>query len=392
MRSRISMNELPPRGFPPKAHPVCAVPRRFGPSALRSPRWRYNNEGAGQSSAITGYEEVRPILVALAQRAGTLRGARTQTEFSDLIVLRRDELLGPTRIHIRLYRSDPAPTDLQTLSDDAGVLEDNLVVAVSPNRSSTTPPLLPGLLQLGYDDVIGRALDASLIHSRDNLTVDAERLLRTQSDLLEKIHPLALARHIPELAKGILPPDLPATGGSAADALEDLVAVTFSMGFGLSLRREGHANPFEHKPDGYFMTNKPNRIAVMYDCKSTAKQKLVLSGDDELRFGDYIKGRKVEIEKLENAELRDFVVFASEVGGDFEVRVRRMLANTGIHLCVVLAKPLAGFCTEMYRRALAWRDILALVDWPRILAVDVVGDREFKAELKRLDDAFQSRF
>jgi hypothetical protein len=322
----------------------------------------------------------------LSQKAARLIEARTENKFTEILLERDDPLLRDIRIQVRVYRQVPSLDEISVFSSAVSQLRSQFGVVIAPSSDSMDLNELSNLMLIDYDSVVKRAIDTKLIESANRLRLDADALANKQADILRQLHPLRLARFLPELSVGKVPDSIRDNTSSAWDTFEDLTFLILTSGFGLYGRREGHTKLFEHVPEGYFITGSPKRVAVMFDCKGSQSGKYKMNKDDELRFRDYINSRKKDIEILEHVELRSFVLFANEFGGDIESRTRNVLEDTGIHLCVAPVNDFATFCDEMYKRAIAYQEVIHLVQWPHLLTAEVLDSAEFSKELARLDN------
>ncbi len=331
------------------------------------------------------------MVIALVHDDARIAGARSQDGFTEVIIAKKYPLLQEVRTQVRVYRETITVEDIAMMIDDMRLLRTHIGIAITPDV--TGDEKLPDhIVGLSYQQVVELALEHGLIESQEMLAIDADHLSKKQADLMERCHPLSLAKHMVPISRGEVPEIMGTQKGSPWDALEDLVVLVLSTGLQLTTRREGHAKRFQHLPEGYFLVGTRNDIAAMFDCKGSESGYYVMSKNDELRFEDYIRTRKDEIQTLEHADLRHFVIFANEFGGDLELRERAILKETGVHLCVVPLSPFVEFCEEMKKRALAYPEILKLIDWPGLLVNSYLGQTEFAREVERLDAFARSRY
>jgi len=334
--------------------------------------------------SVARYEDIRPLLIAVSQRNARLISAQTQDSFTE-ILLRKESEFGEIGIQIRLFRNKPSKAEISFFEEDLRLLGLNLGIAVLPTlkRDETRDPTI--IHMLGYGNIIEKAIELGLIESGGNLEIDADELSKQQADLYHDSHPLAFSRFLLKLSNGTIPSEVKSGDKTAWDLLEDVVFLILK-GFELRARREGHTKPFEHKPEGFFIINgSPGNIAAMFDCKGSTSGRYKMDKDDELRFIDYINGRKQEILTLEKADLRFFIIFAADFTGDLEKRTRSILAETGVHLCVIPIEPFADFCLKIRDRAIMFDEICDLIQWPHLLSADRLDGAEFNTELVRLD-------
>jgi hypothetical protein len=336
---------------------------------------------------MASYEDIRLVVIAVAQKSATITGARTQDGLTELVVMEKRPLLGQCRSIVRVFKEHPSREQLTALSNDLRLLHIDRGFVIVPSTQGDDPEFIPGIKVMDYESVLDQAMKLNLISSRSELGIKAEALSKSQAGLIQELHPLNLAQYLPSLSRGAIPDDLADWAPDPWDAFEDLIFLVFVSGFGLNAKREGHAARFEHKPEGYFLTAQKDGVVAMFDCKGTRKDKYKMEKDDELRFKNYISERKGEIETLENAELRYFLLFASDVGGDIEMRKKEILSATGIHLCIVLVSALADFGTEVMNRAVKYPNIIRLIDWTKMLSVPILNEAVFSAELVRIDQA-----
>ncbi len=336
---------------------------------------------------MASYEELRSLVLALVRGETQLLSVRTEEGFTDILFKERSRLSGALVTEVRLFKNDHTQQDLLNLIDDLSVLGNQIGVAISPSGAGELQEIPPNLLLRDYEFIIKRADDAGIIESPDRLVPRDDFLEQREADLLKTYHPLSLAKHLESLCRGEVPEALSATTGTPWDSFEDLTALVLTSGLHLNVRREGHTKPFEHVPEGYFLTGDQDDAVALYDCKGTEREVFTMDKNDELRFKSYIQGRKTEIRTLEHAGIRFFVVFACGFGGNVAQRMREILGATGVHLCLIPVGPFADFCRELLERALSFPEIVRLVKWSSLLAWDVVEPEQFGRELDRIDQA-----
>lgn len=334
---------------------------------------------------VADYEEIRALAIALIHGSKTLLGVRTENEFTDILYKQRDSLLENLRFQLRIFDHIPTQEEVALFGDDLLLLKSHLGVIVSPSQELPGRTESFGPTVLAYDSVVKRAVLENLIDSEEDLAPRVNLLKDEQPDILKKYHPLSLSGYLRELCRGRLPNGLGLTRGTVWDTFEDLVFLVLSSGFRLKASREGHMERGRHLPDGYFVIVHPTKSAVMFDCKGKESGLFSMDKDDELRFKSYVRERKQEILTLENVEVRFFAVFACDFRGNMDLRVRAVLRDTGVHLCMIPMRSFVDFCEKMYSRALEYPDIVDLIKWPDLLSFPIVDAKEYEKELTRID-------
>jgi len=179
----------------------------------------------------------------------------------------------------------------------------------------------------------------------------------------EALSPYLILRALPSLAANVVPDDIAnACGGICLPAwqlLEEGVFFFFSQMLMLETIRLGSGCLFEQEPEGIVLVDRDlHPFALLYECKARAKG-YEISADDVLRYREYIRLKRHEIQVRYHLRLTHFVIVSSEFRGDYMKKVED-LGSDGTVICLATAWGLMHLYDEARK-----------LDFPRLKLIDL---------------------
>jgi len=297
----------------------------------------------------------------------------------------------PTRAMVEITRDLPGKTTLERFHNLA---KDSLAqreIIISPTPFAKLDPevqSLIGRLEIEFFD------EASVSNLLSRNKID-EGKIREDSKLYEMVGPSTLAKNLPEIAKQVIPLEMESAVKELDlkpwQAFEDAVFAIFHYCFGYTTRKMGAECLFEHEPEGIVLIGvTDSRYATLYECK-TARETYDMTSDHELRYKDYIKGKKGRVEVLENAPLRYFLIVAPGFSGDIKQRRQKIHDDTGVWTVFMPATVLSSlgrWAAELPN------DLKNLLDMRALYKIDelIVSDETANAYMKKFREENKSRW
>jgi hypothetical protein len=179
----------------------------------------------------------------------------------------------------------------------------------------------------------------------------------------EALSPYRILRALPALASNRVPEDIGrACGGSPLPAwqlLEEGVFFFFRQMLMLETVKLGAASLFAQEPEGIVLVDRePRPFALLYECKARARG-YEISADDALRYREYIKSMRHEVQVKYHLRLSHFVIVSSYFRGGYMSKVEDLGSDGTV---VSLAK--ADGLTGLY-------DVARKLDFARLRLVDL---------------------
>jgi hypothetical protein len=154
-----------------------------------------------------------------------------------------------------------------------------------------------------------------------------------------------LAKYLSDIALQEIPSEIAHTANELGlkpwQLFEDAVFAIFHSCFGFTVRKYGRDLLFEHEPEGIVITNSSPPEAFIYECKS-ARQSYKMTAQDELTYIDYIQRKRDEINVLEKAELKYFLILSPDFSGDIARRRESIFRKTQVLPVFMPAKTLSA--------------------------------------------------
>ena len=164
--------------------------------------------------------------------------------------------------------------------------------------------------------------------------------MRSLIDEYERLSPYLLLRNLPQLALNQIPPALRTAWGEvpveAWELLETAAFFFFRQVLMLETYRLGSACLFKSEPEGIVLVNRGHKpFALLYECKARSEG-YKMSSDDLLRYQDYLKRKREQIQVRYHLPLTHFTIISSSFGGEIKTRVEEII-QSGFVLSLVPA-------------------------------------------------------
>jgi len=245
------------------------------------------------------------------------------------------------------------------------------------------------LILLKVDYVGGKRLEKELLKS--SLSVEETKEIKNSLDVLS---PKRLIEAIPELSQRKIPKDIKDTLNGrfkAWEIMEDAVFATFFYAFMFETKQLGREKKFHDEPEGIVIISNQQPFALLYDCKSTKKEKYKMPIDDERAIISYINDKKAEINIKYRCELRYFIVVSSCFGGDVELRRNNVHNATNVELVCMEATALSKFALWAHKLPIPYKK---LIDLKKIFKFGekIVGDKMIEDFIKEFDNTHKNAY
>lgn len=212
--------------------------------------------------------------------------------------------------------------------------------------------------------------------------VAPKRLVDALDDLAHQIIPEDISHNL----KTLLNDDLPAW-----NIFEEAVCAAFKYCIGYEVRQLGKEALFQEEPEGVAIIQNDIRTAFLFECKSsTSNYKMTI--DHQRAYVDYIKNKQKEIEVLDHARLRYFVIVGPDFTGNTEQRRNKIYEETGVLLIFLNASTLAKIAK--------WAcdidsQVKNLIDLGKIFSIVkdvIVTDKSASEFIKNFDQKYKDRY
>lgn len=218
-----------------------------------------------------------------------------------------------------------------------------------------------------------------------------EKVSKQYKRISDVVHPLSLAKMLPELARQKIPEQLTEMAGIKLEPwqlFEEAVYSIFRRCFYYNVRQLGAATLFEREPEGVVIVD--DKFAFLYECKSADKT-YHMTVDHERAYAEYIEEKKNEIRVLDKSDLKYFVVLSPDFKGDLKERRDRIYSDTTVLIIFMKASSLSTLGQWVYNLP---PDVKTLLDLTRIFKISqlVVSDDIIEKQIGIFEKKYRSRW
>jgi len=212
--------------------------------------------------------------------------------------------------------------------------------------------------------------------------VSPKRLVDALDNLAHQIIPEDISQNL----KTVLNNDLPAW-----NIFEESVYAAFKYCVGYQVRQLGKEVLFQEEPEGVAIIQNDVRTAFLYECKSS-KSDYKMTIDHQRAYVSYIKNKQKEIEVLDHAKLRYFVIVGPDFSGDTEKRRNEIYEQTGVLLVFLNASMLSKISKWACDIDSQVKDLIDLGKIFSIIKDAIVTDKSVSEFIKKFDEKYKDRY
>ena len=222
--------------------------------------------------------------------------------------------------------------------------------------------------------------------------------IQSYQNASEVVAPIKLVAGLDDLAYQRIPADIlallkttPIGELPSWNIFEEAAYAAFKHCIGYHVRQLGKEKLFQEEPEGVAIIENDGRKAFLYECKS-AKDAYTMTVDHKRSYVNYIRKKKKEIDALDNAELRYFVIVGPKFGGDIENRRKQIHQETGVLVVFLKAELLTSIAEWSYAIDCG---IKKLIDLSELFSE--IKDKEITKEnvtsfIKNFDNRYKYRY
>ena len=176
----------------------------------------------------------------------------------------------------------------------------------------------------------------------------------------------------------------------AWNLFEEAVCAAFKHCIGYHVRQLGKEMLFQEEPEGVAIIGSSKK-AFLYECKS-AKSVYTMTIDHKRAYVDYIERKKKEIDVLDNAELRYFVIVGPKFGGNIKKRRKQIYQETGILVVYLKAEILASIAQWSYKVNSRFKALIDLNELFSEIEYNELTNEKITSFTKDFDNKYKSRY
>jgi len=212
--------------------------------------------------------------------------------------------------------------------------------------------------------------------------VSPKRLVNALDNLAHQIIPEDISQNL----KMVLNNDIPAW-----NIFEEAVYAAFKYCIGYEVRQLGKEALFQEEPEGVTIIQNDVRTAFLYECKSS-KSDYKMTIDHQRAYVSYIKNKQKEIEVLDHAKLRYFVIVGPDFSGDTEKRRNEIYEQTGVLLVFLNASMLSKIANWACDIDSKVKDLIDLGKIFSIVNDAIVTEKSVSEFIKKFDEKYKGRY